>query len=152
MTDLRVPLFSFLDSKTNFTIINAMTQFDEPDKYVSFYILSDDAETISTGMREYNSTDDLVDVTYAPMALATIQLDIRGDGSYQEAKNLYFGLQTWQEQLKAVGLYYRSIGSIVPIPNVQNGYVKEGYQFNLFLGYDTSIVNKIQYAEELEWL
>ncbi len=146
MTDLRQALHEFLESKLSITVINAMKQFTEPLEYVSYFILNDDVESLTKGEREYNATDDKIDVSHAPITLALIQIDVRGESSFTESRELYFGFQKWQDDLKAVGLYYRGVGSIVPIPNVQNGYVKEGYQFNISLSYDSSIVTQIDYA------
>jgi hypothetical protein len=152
MTDIRQSLHTFLQSVSTWEIRNAMVQFTEPDAYVSYYILNDDTFTQATGNREYNPTDDLVDATFNIVTGATVQIDVRGDGSFAESRNLYYGLQIWQEELKNAGLFYRGVGSIVPIPQVQNGYVKEGYQFNLNVGYDASLVKQIQYGETIEWL
>lgn len=146
MTDLREALHGFLQTKTSFTVINAMKQFTEPSEYVSYYILNDNAESLTQGEREYNAIDDVVDVSHAPIAMATLQIDVRGDGSFVESRQLYYGFQKWQDDLKAVGLYFRGVGSVIPIPKVQNGYVKEGYQFDIDLSYDTSIVTPVDYA------
>ena len=149
MTDLRSALHTFLDSKTTFTVINAMAQYTEPDKYVSYYILNDDTESLTQGEREYNAITDKVDASHAPVTVADIQIDVRGVGSFAESRALYFGFQKWQADLKAAGIYYRGVGSISPIPRVQNGYVKEGYQFNIQLSYDSSVITPLQYALEL---
>lgn len=146
MTDIREALHGFLETKTNFTVINAMKQFTEPDDYVSYYILNDDTESLTQGEREFNIANDNYDVSHAPVTVAILQMDVRGNGSFLESRNLYFGFQKWQDDLKAVGLYFRGVGSITPIPRVQNGYVKEGYQFDIFLSYDSSIVTQVDYA------
>lgn len=146
MTDLRSALHGFLQDKTDFTVINAMKQFTEPDEYVSYYILNDNVESLTQGEREYNAIDDVVDVSHAPITIATLQIDVRGEDSFLESRQLYFGFQKWQDDLKAVGLYFRGVGSIIPIPKVQNGYVKEGYQFDIDLSYDSSIVTPVDYA------
>ena len=57
----------------------------------------------------------------------------------------------WQSDLLKKGLHFRGVGSISPLPNVQNGYVKEGYQFNLFVAYDTSLVSTVEIGETLTW-
>lgn len=149
MTDIRQALHEFLESKTTLPVINAMKQFTEPLAYVSYFILNDDIESLSRGEREYNAVDDKMDVSYAPMTLAVIQIDIRGNASFAESRALYFGFQQWQDDLRAVGLFYRGVGSITPIPNIQNGYVKEGYQFNISFSYDSTVVTQIDYALEI---
>lgn len=151
MVDLRQVLHSFLDSKTDFEIINAMKQYNEPSQYVSYYFLSEPTETMSNGVREYNATDDKIDITYAPMTIVPIQIDIRGSGAFSESRALFYGFQTWQSELKALGIGFMGVSEITPIPNVQNGYVKEGYQFNIFLSYDTSIVVQIEKGESIQW-
>jgi hypothetical protein len=151
MTDLRQSLFNFLDSKTDFTVINQMVQYKEPDSFVGFYIISDEVQTMTQGNRVYNATTDVIDKTYAPIPLATIQIDVRGVDAFNESRNLFYGLQMWQDDMLALGLHFRGVGNISPIPNVQNGYVKEGYQFNLFVAYDTSIVSTVNIGETLTW-
>lgn len=149
MTEWRSAIHSFLESKTDFTVINAMKQYSEPSTYVSYYALDEDTESTTRGIRDHNATTDALDIFYSPITLVTLQIDVRGDGSFTESKELFFGFQAWQNELKALGIFYRGIGSISPIPTVQNGYIKEGYQFNLFFSYDTTIVSEVQYAEEI---
>lgn len=151
MTDLRQSISQFLDSKTSLDVINQMVQYIEPESFVGFYILDDGTQTITQGERAYNETTDVIDKTYAPIPLATIQIDVRGTDAFTESRNLFYGLQAWQNDMKELGLHYRGVGNISPIPNVQNGYVKEGYQFNLFVAYDTSIVSTVNIGETLKW-
>ena len=151
MTNLRQALFNFLDSKTAFTIINAMVQYEEPEKYVSFYILSDDVDTMVQGDRAYNATTDVIDISYSPIPLVTIQIDVRGVGSYDESRALWYGLKHWQDDMKTLGLHFRGVDAITTIPNVQNGYVKEGYQFNLYVAYDTTLVSTVNYGDSITW-
>jgi hypothetical protein len=146
MTDLRQALHTFLQSKTDFTVINAMKQFTEPDEYVSYYVLDDNTESLTQGDREFSEANDNWNVSHAPITIASLQIDVRGENSFLESRALYFGFQKWQDDLKALGLYYRGVGSISPIPKVQNGYVKEGYQFDIYLSYDSSIVTTVDYA------
>lgn len=150
MTDIRKQLHEFLKSKTDWAVINAMQQFTEPEKYISYYILNADTETIDRGTRKYNEATDKVEISHAPIPLSTIQLDIRGTGSFTEATRLFFSFQWWQNDLKAFDLYYRGVGQIVPIPRLQNAYVKEGYQFNIFLSYDSALTVEVDYAEKLK--
>ena len=147
MTDWRKQIHTYLDSKTDFKIINAMQQFTEPESYVSYYALNDETESLSMGDREYNATDDLVDISYSPIPNVILQIDVRGNGAFYQAQTLYYGFQKAQDELKALGIYYRAVGSITPIPSVQNGYVKEGFQFNLFFSYDTTLVSQKDYIE-----
>jgi hypothetical protein len=149
MTDWRFPISDFLELKTGWEAINMMEQYSEPEKFVGFYALSDTTQTLHLGEREYNVDDDILDVSYSPMPLVTLQLDVRGEGAFTKANELFYGLKTWQEDLLAVGIHYRGVGSIIPIPQVQNGYVKSGYQFNLFFAYDTTVTNTVDYIEEV---
>jgi hypothetical protein len=126
-----------------------MVQFTEPDAYVSYYILNDDTESLTKGEREYDVIEDIYNVSHAPITLAQIQIDVRGAGSFLESRTLYFGFQKWQDDMKALGLYFRGVGSMVPIPKVQNGYVKEGYQFDIQVSYDSTIVTQLDYATTL---
>lgn len=151
MIDLREQLHGFLTTKTTFEVINAMSQYNEPQQYVSYYFLNEDIETITSGIREYNATNDNIDVTYAQMPLVTAQIDVRGNGSFTESRNLLYGFQIWQDELKALGIGFRGTGPIGTIPNIQNGYVKERYQFNVFLDYDTSIVSQVEIGELISW-
>jgi hypothetical protein len=151
MTDWRTPIYNFLNTKagTGWPAINMMEQYTEPEKFVGFYALSDTTETLHLGQREYNVDDDIIDVSYSPVPLVTLQLDVRGAGAFSKASELFYGFKTWQDDLLSVGIHYRGVGNIVPIPQVQNGYVKSGYQFNLFFAYDTTIVNTVEYIEEV---
>lgn len=160
MTDWRLAVYNFIDSKVNadgFATINASSNFTEPNKYVSFYPLSDETMTTSIGERVYNITDDLIDVSYSPISQITLQIDIRDDAqgasnqAFSKSEDLFFRLQTqeWINELKAQGIYYMGIGSKTPIPNLQNGYIKSGYQFILWIGYDTTITNQVDYVDSL---
>ena len=151
MTDLREALYNYLSSVTSFEVINAMVHFKEPDTYVSFYVLNDDTNTITNGNRLYNATDDLIDIDYTFVTSASVQIDVRGDGSYEEAKRLFFLFQISQEEMKIAGLFYREVNNVTAIPNVQNGYAKEGYQFTLVVGYDATITKQIQIGETIQW-
>ena len=151
MTDLREALWNYLNSVTDFTVINAMVQFNEPETYVSFYILDDDSLTTSRGEREYNIDEDITDVTYSYLTLVPIQIDVRGVNSYTEAKRLFFAFQSAQDEMKGYGLQYKEVTNVTAIPNVQNGYVKEGYQFNLMVGYDAQLVKQIETGESIKW-
>ena len=151
MTDWQTSIYGFLGTKawTGWPIKNMMEQYTEPEKFVGFYALSDKTETLNFGKRAYNIDDDAIDVSYAPMPLVELQIDVRGPGSFDKATELFYGLKTWQDDLLAVGIHYRGVGQIVPIPNVQNGYVKSGYQFSLFFAYDTTITRQVDYIEEV---
>lgn len=151
MTDWRTPIFNFLTSKaTGWDIINMMEQYQEPQKFVGFFALSDTTQSLSLGVREYNADDDIIDVSHSPIPLVTLQIDVRGDGAFTKASELFYGFKTWQDDLLAVGIHYRGVGQITPIPNLQNGYVKSGYQFNLFFAYDTTIVKTVEFATEVK--
>ena len=153
MTDWRTPIFDFLGTKTGLTTINAMSQFEEPSEYVSFFALNDETLTTSNGEREYNAVDDLIDVHYTTYPLVSLQIDVRGASSFVKSRDLYFGLQTrnWIDELKAQGIQYMGVGSLTPIPNLQNGYIKDGFQFNLFFGYNNTITNQTDYGEVITW-
>jgi hypothetical protein len=160
MTDWRLKIYDFIDSKVSadgFATINAASNFKEPEKYVSFFPLSDDTLTTSTGERVYNVTDDLVDVSYSPISQITLQIDVRDSAqgasneAFSKSEDLYFRFQTqeWINELKAQGVYYMGIGNKTPIPNLQNGYIKSGYQFTIWIGYDTTITNQVDYGDTL---
>ena len=151
MTDLREALWNYFNDITDFTVINAMVQFNEPETYVSFYVLNDGNLTTSNGDRKYNATDDITDVTYNYFTTASIQIDIRGVNSYTEAKRLFFTLQSDQDKMLGYGLSFKEANNLTAIPNVQNGYVKEGYQFNLMVGYNAQIIKQVQTGESLKW-
>lgn len=151
MIDLREALWNYLNSTTEFTVINAMVQFNEPSAYVSFYVLNDDSLTMSNGQREYNVTDDLTDVTYNYLAEASIQIDVRGVNSYTEAKRLFYTFQSAQDEMLSFGIHFKEVNNLTAIPNLQNGYIKEGYQFNLMVGYNAQIIKQVQTGETIKW-
>jgi len=160
VTDWRLKVYNFINSKVSgdgFTTINASSNFTEPEKYVSFFPLNESSLTTSMGDRVYNVTDDLVDVSYSPLSQITLQIDVRdseqgaGNEAFSKSNDLFFRLQTqeWINELKAEGVYYMGIGNITPIPNLQNGYIKSGYQFIMWIGYDTTITNQVDYVDSL---
>ena len=151
MTDLREALFNYFESITTFTVINAMVQFTEPSAYLSFFILNDTTTNRTSGIRVYNQVEDIHDIIYGFATVATVQIDIRGAGSYGEAKRIFFLLQTAQLEMKDMGLHYKEVNNLTPIPNIQNGYVKEGYQFNLVVGYEASTTKQTETGETLIW-
>ena len=160
MTDWQLKIWNFLNSKVSadgFATINAASNYTEPEKYVSFFSLNETTLTTSTGDRAYNAIDDLVDVSYSPVAQITLQIDVRDSAqggsneAYSKSADLFYRLQTqeWINELKAEGIYYMGIGNRTPIPNLQNGYIKSGYQFILWIGYDTTITNQVDYGDSL---
>ena len=155
MTQWQQAIYNYLVDKTGFdedNVFNAARSFEKPNgDYATFYQLSDDNLSNSTGTREYNVGTDQMTKDYNPMNEVSLQIDIRGDTSATIAKDLHFSFMDLdnKESLKSNGIYMRGVTSITPLPKFENTTSEEGYIFNMFFGYNYSNTVDKDYATEV---
>ena len=141
MTQWQQAINDYIVAKTSLAVFNAARSHEKPSgDYATFYQLSDNDLSTSTGTREYDVGEDQMTKEYNPMNEVILQIDVRGDTSATVVKNLHFSFMDLdnKELLKSNGIYMRGVSSITPLPKFENTTSEEGYIFNMFFGYNYS--------------
>lgn len=159
MIDYRIPLIQFITDKTTITagkVFDGTLSFDQPSfnsNYATYYILNEEIVSIMNNTKtEVNQVDNtLVDITYTPFTIATIQIDIRGVDSFTNIRTLVksFDTITNKKFLASQGVYVMSVSGITPLPQIKNTANEEGYLIDLTVNYDNSFIEQVDRAAEI---
>jgi len=149
--DYRPVIVQYIEDKTTITdgnVFDGSQTFKQPDvDYASYYILDEfKGSFVNNTKLEANSGDDtLLDETYTPLTIATLSIDIRGEASFQNMRDLRNSFDTIsnKETLFNQGVAFMSIGAVSSLPQLENTKQQEGYIFSLTFSFDNSHVDTV---------
>lgn len=153
MIDFRPIVVQYIKDKlSNIDVFDGALTFEQPDSdYVTYYVLNEEkASFVNNTSQEVNDSDPTkLDTKYAPLTIVTMSLDIRGDGSFVNARTLYNSLDTIsnKELLASQGVSFMGLGAISSLPQLKNTKNEEGYLYDFIFSYDNSHIEEVLIAE-----
>ena len=149
MIDFRPIILQYIKDKLNdIDVFDGALTFEQPDSdYVTYYVLNEEkASFVNNTSQEINSGDaTILDIKYTPLTIVTMSLDIRGDNSFLNARNLYNSLDiiSNKELLASQGVSFMALGSISSLPQLKNTENEEGYLYDFIFSYDNSHIEEV---------
>jgi len=146
MIDYRPIIVQYIKDKTGLTNVKDGTlTFKQPNgDYAIYYIIDEDEKSFVNNIKQEVNVGDatLIDETYDPLTTSTIQIDIRGENSFINSRNLYksFGTINNKKILREQGVFFIMVSGISPLPQVKNTLNEEGYIFELTISFDNSFI------------
>jgi len=139
-----------LDTITLDNVYDAALTFKEDQSkvnYATYYVLSENkASFVNNTSREINSGDPtLLDDSHNPLSIVTMSIDVRGDNSFSNMRDLRnsFGTISNKEILSNQGVSFMGIGDVTSLPQVKNTKNEEGYIFDLVFSFDNSYIAEV---------